>query len=523
MTVTIRNVLQLPSMRGSTLLTDLTGLKKPITAISVLEYSQPTSIQRDLSESVKYIGNELVLTSFASIPSDTEAQCRNIVRSSQRGEAGMVLFYVGILMPQVDPALIETANENNFALIMMPPLDMTIAYSGVISDVMQAIFLDQMINPIFAIDMIEKVAQLPDAVHSVDTVMRMLSDRLQTSIALFDLDYQILKSESWPRGRHEDWNKYVDITQKRTQISDQRLVYWEGAEDGKRLGKLHLLLIAKNELNVYTCSQVAEALQIALNLWGRDFANNNHVALLSAMMEDEPIRMRRLGEYYHLNLSDIHHMWLIPDFQGEGNDVQQAEFAKLSHEFAKIGLCERYHKILFIVPIGDPDPAVWRKWGDALFSKCTKFHLNVPIWCHNVPTADSARRAVHLAQKTADDAVVIFPKKKYLTLGDLNLAKICREHIQAGEQAVNDYLTNQLGLFNTKEQQEWMQTLATFLLDTDQQLSAASKNLFVHPNTVKYRLSKISERFGFPIGKMPETWDLFVLCGMLRLVKKANY
>ncbi|WP_180368675.1 PucR family transcriptional regulator ligand-binding domain-containing protein, partial [Oenococcus oeni] len=139
------------------------------------------SIQRDLSESVKYIGNELVLTSFASIPSDTEAQCRNIVRSSQRGEAGMVLFYVGILMPQVDPALIETANENNFALIMMPPLDMTIAYSGVISDVMQAFFLDQMINPIFAIDMIEKVAQLPDAVHSVDTVMRMLSDRLQTS------------------------------------------------------------------------------------------------------------------------------------------------------------------------------------------------------------------------------------------------------------------------------------------------------------------------------------------------------
>ncbi|KGH96013.1 hypothetical protein X300_01215 [Oenococcus oeni IOEB_S436a] len=84
-------------------------------------------------------------------------------------------------------------------------------------------------------------------------------------------------------------------------------------------------------------------------------------------------------------------------------------------------------------------------------------------------------------------------------------------------------MTNQLGLFNTKEQQEWMQTLATFLLDTDQQLSAASKNLFVHPNTVKYRLSKISERFGFPIGKMPETWDLFVLCGMLRLVKKANY
>ncbi|KMQ39515.1 hypothetical protein AAX19_01470 [Oenococcus oeni] len=121
-------------------MTDLTGLKKPITAISVLEYSQPTSIQRDLSESVKYIGNELVLTSFASIPSDTEAQCRNIIRSSQRGEAGMVLFYVGILMPQVDPALIETANENNFALIMMPPLDMTIAYSGVISDVMQAIF-----------------------------------------------------------------------------------------------------------------------------------------------------------------------------------------------------------------------------------------------------------------------------------------------------------------------------------------------------------------------------------------------
>ncbi|MFR0561287.1 MULTISPECIES: PucR family transcriptional regulator ligand-binding domain-containing protein [Lactobacillaceae] len=119
MTVTIKDVLKLPSMRGAVLLTDSAGLAKPVTAVSVLEYSDPTPMQKDLSGKIKYLGDELVLTAFASVANDVAAQCVNIRQFAHYGDTGMILFYVGLLMPSIDPQLIETANKVGYVLIMM--------------------------------------------------------------------------------------------------------------------------------------------------------------------------------------------------------------------------------------------------------------------------------------------------------------------------------------------------------------------------------------------------------------------
>ncbi|MFT8879364.1 MAG: PucR family transcriptional regulator [Oenococcus sp.] len=522
MTVDVSDVLKLPSMRGATLLTKSDGLKKPVTAVSVLEYSQPTSIQRDLSENIKYLGNELVLTSFASVPNDISAQCRNIIQSASRGETGTLLFYVGILMPKVDPELIKIANRMDYVLILMPPLDMSLSYSGVISDIMQAVFLDHMNNPIFAIDMLEKISQLPDTMHSIDTVMRMLSDRLHIGIALFDLEYQLLKSQSWPRKNQDIFSDYALAHQQHQEIANGLFSYWEGADDGQRLGKMRVLLVSDHKLDVYTRGQITEALQIALNLWGQEFATNNKAALLGAIIDDRPIRMRRLGEFYHLDLSKLNHMWLIPDFKENEQRSYQNELFQLSSQFADLAICEHYDKVLFLIPMGDIKSSPLTEWGEALSAKCAQWGLGVPVWCHNTPTADAARKAFNLTKTVSADASLIFPEKKYLTLGNLNLAEICRQYIRDEDQAVNAYLSNQLGLFSPREQEEWIKTLGSYLLDADQQITATSQLLYVHPNTVKYRLAKIGERLGFPVGQMPESWSLFVLCGLLRLVNKAR-
>jgi len=41
--------------------------------------------------------------------------------------------------------------------------------------------------------------------------------------------------------------------------------------------------------------------------------------------------------------------------------------------------------------------------------------------------------------------------------------------------------------------------------------------MFVHKNTIKYRIKKLSERFNFKINKMPETYDLYKAVAIRRL------
>ncbi len=63
------------------------------------------------------------------------------------------------------------------------------------------------------------------------------------------------------------------------------------------------------------------------------------------------------------------------------------------------------------------------------------------------------------------------------------------------------------------------QTLAAYLLDTDAGLAETAKALYLHKNTVKYRLKSMSDRFGFRVGSMPSSAGLYEAIGVERLLR----
>ena len=522
MSVTIQDVLNLSSMKGSVPLTNSSELKRTVNTVSVLEYSDTTPMQKDLSENIKYAGNELTLTAFASISHDVDAQCKNIQQLSSAGNIGMVIFYVGLIMPKVDSKLVKIANDLNYVLIMMPPHDMSLAYSSVIADIMQAVFLDKMNHPLFAVDLIKKISKMPDSLRSVSMVLRTISDRLHIGVALFDQDYQLLQSASWPLNTQEHWDNYIAAGPRQQEVDD-RFPYWDIIIDNQSLGTIRLLLVGQQRIGLYSRQQAAEVLQITLNLWGHNIQSDSKVALLASIMEDEPIRMNRLSKFYHINLSELHHMWLIPNFQGIDRQINQTEIANLSAKYASIVICERYDGMLYIMPKGDLEPTIWDRWGKTLAAKCQDWQDAVPICCQGIMTPEIVRQAVQLTKTAASDAMIIFPNKDVLTLGDLRLAEICRRRIRGGSQSVNAFMNSQLGLIDeTHKQTDLFQTLTTFLLDANQNIAITATLLYLHPNTVKYRLTKLETRFGFSIDKTPTSWLLYELCGVWRLVNHAN-
>ena len=138
MSVTVEDLLRLPSLRGAELVAGRGAGKKLVSSISVLEYADPNVLQAELFRNNEFFGSEIVITGFLNIPRDVEAQCANLRRLADAGEVGLILFYVGVFMPEVDPKLMALADEKDFALIVMPRGRMDLRYSDVICEVMEA-------------------------------------------------------------------------------------------------------------------------------------------------------------------------------------------------------------------------------------------------------------------------------------------------------------------------------------------------------------------------------------------------
>ena len=198
MSITVADVLKLPSMRGAQVIGGKKGLSRIVSSISVLEYAQINAVQTELFENIEFLGNELAITGFLNNPDDVELQCMNIRRLTQVGEVGMILFYVGVVMKRVDQRLIDLANELDFVLICMPLGQKNQRYSEVICEVMELIHRDQMNGANLVSELLEQAASLPAHRRTVDSMLRMLSNRLRASVVLMDSSRRVLNEAAWP-------------------------------------------------------------------------------------------------------------------------------------------------------------------------------------------------------------------------------------------------------------------------------------------------------------------------------------
>ena len=86
MSLTVRKILELPSLRGATVVAGENALERTVSSVSVLEYSTPNEKQHRLFEAINFEGNELVITAFTSICQDSKAQMEVIHRLAEAGE-----------------------------------------------------------------------------------------------------------------------------------------------------------------------------------------------------------------------------------------------------------------------------------------------------------------------------------------------------------------------------------------------------------------------------------------------------
>lgn len=531
MSVTIEKIMTLPSLRRAKVLAGKNCMNRIISSISVLEYASTTEMQWELFDHIEFFGSELIITSFASIADDVDAQCENIRRFAAVGETGMILYYVGLLLPKVDQRLIDLADELDFVLICMPENDPSLRYSDVICEVMDTVTLDRLNNPTFALDLLDQMSRLPNHQRTIDTALRIVSDRLRATVVVTDAAGQVLSAVGWPRDRKArwmDWMKRLPVGLTDNEpvelMGDYPLwVYQKNFQAEIHLNMLLLVFSEGSKLEPMLWKQTVEGIRLAMNLWGRDHDRIGLLELVRSIIQDEPIKMRRLADIYKIDVAALSDMWIVHSEKKGALSPWLEEIRELSRQYAKIGICEQYEEDILIFPVGSGSLRETETWADALLQACAQKQLPVVLTrCAGLQNTADVKNAYLANQTFIGDARVIFPTRRFFTLPEILFAKQCRSITGAGEEKLQPYLTLLRAVSAGRDGEDILNSLSVFLLDEHGSVTNTAERLFVHKNTIKYRLQKTGDLLGFRVGEMPSSQELIYALALRRLLSGAG-
>ena len=93
---------------------------------------------------------------------------------------------------------------------------------------------------------------------------------------------------------------------------------------------------------------------------------------------------------------------------------------------------------------------------------------------------------------------------------------------EQGESGIAPYIALLQMLSSGKDGEDILNTLAAYLLDERSNVTETASALFVHKNTIKYRLQKASDILGFRVGDMPSSQELMYALGLRCLLRAAS-
>lgn len=528
MSVTVEDLLRLPSLRGAELVAGRGAGKKLVSSISVLEYADPSLLQEELFRNNEFFGSEIVITGFMNIPQDVEAQCANLRRLADAGEVGLILFYVGVFMPEVNPRLMALADEKDFALIVMPRGRMDLRYSDVICEVMEAIFQDQNNSTLLVSDILGRTALLPEHQRTLDTVLKLLSDRIRATVLLTDGALRPLNAIPWPRAEETRLPEALRSLEAlppsggnpATLHCDGRsyTVYRQTLAGGA----LELFLLKEGApLPPDLVRRAGEVVHLASSIWSQGHSRVVMSELVRAILRDEPVKMRRLAELFHVDVASMHAMWVLrcgssdpQSFQAEGLElVQKLLGGRCS---ALVADCYEGDVVAFLAWKGRLD-----EMQDLAGECCERLAAaGLDGWLilgQNLATTADVRRAYLTIRACQADALRIWPGRRWFTLEQMTFTASCRDILEQGEEETQRRLAV-LPWLREGTETDLLGTLSVYFLDADSSFGQAAERLFVHKNTVKYRIQQVEQRLGHRVDQLPEAIDLYTVCALTRLL-----
>ncbi len=529
MSVTVQDCLKTSALKSARVLGGHAGLSKIVTAVSVLEYAEHSVL-----DDVFFAGNELIISALVTVKDDVNAQCATIRRLWETGEVGLVLYYVGVFVPKVDKKLIALCDELAFPLICLPEKQLGFRYSEALLEIYELIFLDTLQQDTLFDDARRILSQLPPKHRNLQTILRLLSDRLRSTLMLFDATYEHSAIASWPMA--DMWNKDDVTSQCKAQIHCEKTTL--SIKHGTAIAKakhimlaqnhqndgIHLLALGEGELpSDSLLSRAGDVILASMKEWGYTLKSESEGALIQAILNDDPLKMRRIATAMNVDIAAINTMWIVKH-EGEHTDDALVKAAALAKTFLreerKLSIVDvvKDGLVLFMndAPYLELDAGLAEKLMTSLPDTQGQFLL---FSMYSLKDSAAVRKAYMQCEDAWKIACKLYPVKRIFTLRELVFAKECEEAISGGEAHIEELCAPLRSIESLEDGAELINTLAVFLLDANANTRETGEMMFLHKNTVNYRINKIKQHIGYDITKMPESFALYRAISVYRLLQ----
>ncbi len=529
MSVTVEDILALPSMRGAKVLGGHGGLSRTVSSISVLESTDPGVLIEELFNNPAspddFFNSELVITGFVNIKNNSKLQCANIRRLAEGGEVGLILYYVGVYVPAVDKSLIAVANELDFVLICMPENRPDLRYSEVMGEVWEAIIRDRMEDVSLLPEILERVSRLSPHQRSMETVLKMLSDRIRASVVLTDAGFHILNEAVWPRTLIHSFGENLSLSELPA-VGDGPVSYsglsgclmYRSEILGESGQKMNLLLFKEGGLlSPEILRQALEVCRLSLNLFSQSHDEVAVRELVRAILQDEPLKMRRLSDIFHIDVASIHTMWIL---SGEGIAQTPSlpdNIRGLLSTRCKTAFGDVYGGSLVLFLDGPESLSEANQLASEILAlpECRETSL---VMCTDLSTTGEVQAAYITVRDSAADMLRLFPSRRVFHYQEAEFTRDCRIQIDSGLEAVSKATRALSSLTNDGEGPDLITTLSIYLLDGDSSVTRTAELMYLHKNTIKYRLQKTADILGYKPDKSPEYFSLYTALAIKRLI-----
>lgn len=512
MIVTLNDVLHLAALNGAAVLSGQRYLWRKITSVRVLRVADGVDHEEGFDK------NELAVTSFDGVWEDPIRQHQFIREIARNGIVGLILFSSVPGRKAIRADVIEVAETLSLPILCLPGKNDPMLCGEIVGSV-DKLLRDVESENSLSVAMLECMSQSPRWEQSIQSAVKMLADWMAASIILTDINRNVIAYADYG-----DANSLTVFRQLKTLPAqengeplflDGAYIYYAELRQPEgtnyQLYALRAVRMERQEMRA-----LVNAMHFAIRLWGQQISCTT-TELVKSMLQDEPLKKCRLASLFHINVTDMDALWIL--------HCEHKDELSLNYKLDAIRHLGIMKRTLTLTDVFESSIIIFLETPKVL----EQVHLlqqdilqvaeeeDVLFCIGNLPNTAEVRNVYSMYVKYVSDAKKIYPKCRIMSDAHLNMANRCRELMLISPN-YSDIMLSPVYRANGKTKpQEMVKFLAAYLLDADMDLNVLAESLYLHRNTVKYRVNALSDVFGFALGTFPSTYDLMLVSGVQRL------
>lgn len=509
MSITVRDCLRLPSLRLGNVIAGAQGLDKIVSSISVVEFAS--------TEIYVYAPNELLISSFYSIKDNIAAQCAEIEEYKKSGEVGLVLFYSDFILKNIHQDLIDTANRLQFPIIALPGDEVGIYYSDVISEVMEAVIMDRNATKSFVKNTIERISQLVPSRQNIKRILVFASEYAKASFYLLNENGTEVCSALWPMTEKIDFEKLpkgFDMLKQNFTDNKGTVLTLCGVSNN-------------NRLNYAVMNEIIETIQIFSLAWNHNLNVDTKESLITALIESDKELIESIAKNQNINLQTEVNVYFM-DFDNPeditstlSNEIIQM-FRRYFEQNEKKVIIDIFGHSIILLLCCETSAIKEKFFQEEIFLMLEPYQEKLTFtYMKNIDLVKQFRNIYYMYCNHGAAMKKIYPKKRAFEKNNLDFASHCCDIIASADRSHSLYLEK---LMELREQDaDVLDTLMVYLLDTDSQIKETAEQLFLHRNTVLYRIGKAKQILGIDFSVLPNSYFIYLALAMVRItnIEKA--